>query len=227
MSSPNSSLARPTVGEIVMTVTISRLYDNYTAAAEAVRNLEQAGVPYSDISIVSNNADNWYSPRTTAAGRGSTIIDRDRDGRDDRVEGAEAGAGIGGTAGGIVGLLTGLGLMAIPGVGPVVAAGWLVATAAGAAVGGAAGGIVGALTQAGTSNDDAYTYAEGIRRGGTLVSVRVPDADRARYEAILDRSSVNLHDRNAAWRKSGWKGFDPSAAPYTSDQIRKERDLYR
>jgi hypothetical protein len=215
-----------------MTVTISRLYDSYTAAAEAVRGLEQAGVPRDDISLVSNNSDNWYSPMTTTAarrgtGRESAIVDRDRDGRDDRVEGAEAGAGIGGTAGGIVGLLTGLGLMAIPGVGPVVAAGWLAATAAGAAVGGAAGGIIGALTQAGTSNEDATAYAEGIRRGGTLVSARVPDGDRSRYEAILDRASVNLHDRNAAWRKAGWKGFDPSAAPYTSDQIRQERDLYR
>ena len=95
-----------------------------------------------------------------------------------------AGAGIGATAGGVVGLLAGLGLLAIPGVGPVVAAGWLVATAAGAAVGGTAGGIIGALTQAGTSQEDAYLYAEGVRCGSTLVSARVADADRARYEAV-------------------------------------------
>jgi len=108
-----------------------------------------------------------------------------------------------------------------------VAAGWLVATAAGAAVGGTAGGIVGALTQAGTSQEDAYVYAEGVRRGGTLVSARVPDADRIRYEAILDRSSVNVRDRGAAWRKAGWQNFDPNAAPYTAEQIRRERELYR
>ncbi len=171
--------------------TISRLYDTYEAAAEAMRNLIEAGVPHSDISLVSNNSESWYS---TSSDRGikraTTTVDRDREGRDDRVEGAEAGAGIGGVAGGIIGLLTGLGLMAIPGVGPVVAAGWLASTAAGAAAGGAAGGIIGALTQAGTSEEDANTYAEGIRRGGTLVSARVPDADRGRYEAILDRSSV-------------------------------------
>jgi hypothetical protein len=126
-----------------MTVTISRLYDSYSEATEAVTNLERAGVPQSDISIVSNNSDNWYSEnnarRTTA---GPATVDRDRDGVDDRAEGAATGAGIGATAGGIVGLLTGLGLMAIPGVGPVVAAGWLVATAAGAAVGGTAGGML-------------------------------------------------------------------------------------
>jgi hypothetical protein len=158
---------------------------------------------------------------------GPANIDRDRDGVDDRAEGAATGAGIGATAGGVVGLLTGLGLLAIPGVGPVVAAGWLVATAAGAAVGGTAGGIIGALTQAGTSQEDAYLYAEGVRRGGTLVSARVADADRARYEAVLDRSSVNLRDRGAAWRKAGWQNFDPNAAPYTVEQIRRERELYR
>jgi hypothetical protein len=209
--------------------TISRLYDTYEAAAEAVRNLLDAGIPGSDISLVSNNSDNWYSAKSD----GGTIksatetVARDRDGRDDRAEGAEAGAGIGGVAGGIVGLLTGLGLMAIPGVGPVVAAGWLVSTAAGAVAGGAAGGIIGALTQAGTSEEDASAYAEGIRRGGTLVTARVPDADKARYEAILDRSSVNIRDRDAAWRNEGWQKFDPNAGPYTADQVRRARESYR
>jgi len=210
-----------------MTVTISRLYDSYAQAAEAVSNLEKAGVPHSDISIVANNSDNWYSENTVRKTTGGpATVDRDRDGVDDRAEGAGAGAGIGAATGGVVGLLTGLGLLAIPGVGPVVAAGWLVATAAGAAVGGTAGGIIGALTQAGTSEEDAYLYAEGVRRGGTLVSARVPDADRARYEAVLDRSSVNIRDRGAAWRKAGWQNFDPNAAPYTSEQIRRERELY-
>ncbi len=210
-----------------MTVTISRLYDTYAAAAEAVRSLEAGGVPHSDISIVSNNADNWYSTTSASTQAPRTgIVDRDRDGRDDRAEGAETGAGIGATAGGIVGLLTGLGLLAIPGVGPVVAAGWLAATAAGAAAGGAAGGILGALTQAGTSEEDARVYAEGVRRGGTLVSARVPDADRPRLEATLDRSAVNIGERGAAWRQSGWQTFDPNAAPYSADQVRKERDLY-
>ena len=100
------------------------------------------------------------------------------------------------------------------------------ATAAGAAVGGTAGGIIGALT-AGTSEEDAYIYAEGVRRGGTLVSARVADADRARYEAVLDQSSVNIRDRGAALRKVGWQNFDPKAAPYTAEQIRREREQYR
>jgi hypothetical protein len=210
-----------------MTVTISRLYDSYAQATEAVRNLEKAGVPQGDISIVSNNSDNWYSEDTARrpTDRPGTIV-RDHKGVDDPAQGASTGMGIGASAGGVVGLLTGLGMLAIPGVGPVVAAGWLASLAVGAAVGGTAGGIIGALTQAGTSKEDAYMYAEGVRRGGTLVSARVADGDRDRYEAILDRTSVNIRDRGAAWRKAGWQNFDPNAAPYTAEQIRNERERY-
>jgi hypothetical protein len=201
-----------------MTVTVSRLYDSYADAQAAVGGLEAAGIPHSDISIVANNSDNWYSA--------GNKVDRDRDGVDDRAESAGKGAGIGAGIGGTAGLLAGLGLLAIPGLGPVVAAGWLAATAVGAAAGAATGGIVGALTEAGISKEDAHVYAEGVRRGGTLVSARVPDADRARLEAVLDRSAVNLRDRSAAWQKSGWKTFDPASKPYGADEVRKERQLY-
>jgi hypothetical protein len=218
-----------------MTVTISRLYDDYASASRTVSELEAAGIPHSDISIVANNADNWYAPGGTAsdtpmrspAKTTTAKIDRDRDGIDDRAEGAAAGTGIGATLGGAVGLLAGLGLMAIPGIGPVVAAGWLVATLAGAAAGGVAGGLIGALTQAGVSEQDANVYAEGVRRGGTLVTARVPDSERTRCEAILDRSSVKIRDREAAYRKSGWNRFDVNASPYSADQAQRERDIYR
>ena len=93
--------------------------------------------------------------------------------------------------------------------------------------GGATGGIIGALTQAGVKEEDAQLYAEGIRRGGTLVSARVPDTDRARYKSVLNRSAVNIIERGAAYRKGGWNRFDPNAAPFSADQIRKERELYR
>jgi len=201
-----------------MTVTISRLYDTHTQAQAAVQRLETAGVPHSDISIVANNSDNWFN--------GDKKVDRDRDGVDDRAEGAGKGAGIGAGVGGTAGLLAGLGLLAIPGLGPVVAAGWLAATAVGAVAGAATGGIVGALTEAGVSEEDAHSYAEGVRRGGTLVSARVAEGDRARFEAALDDSAVNLRDRRAAWQKSGWKSFDPASQPYGAEEVRKERQLY-
>ena len=210
-----------------MTV-VSRLYDNYSDAARAVYELERAGIPHSDISIVANNAEGWYSEDGRPAVRDRDgRIDRDRDGVDDRAEGAAAGAGIGAALGGTAGLLAGLGLLAIPGLGPVVAAGWLASTAALAVAGGATGGLIGALTQSGVSEEDANVYAEGVRRGGTLVTARVPDAERARVEAILDRASVNLRERAAFYQQSGWSRFDPAAPAYTEEQIRNERELYR
>ena len=117
-------------------------------------------------------------------------------------------------------------MLAIPGLGPVVAAGWLAATAVGAAAGAATGGIVGALTEAGISREDADSYAEGVRRGGTLVSARVAEADRSRLDTILNESSVNLRDRSAGWQKAGWKSFDPASQPYGAEEVRKERKLY-
>jgi hypothetical protein len=204
-------------------LTISRLYDDYRTAARVYNDLDRAGISTSDISIVANNGEGWFDKNAREPGR----IDRDGDGVDDRTEGAATGAGIGGTIGGVAGLLAGLGLLAIPGLGPVVAAGWLVSTAALAVTGGAAGGLIGSLTQHGVDEDDAHAYAEGVRRGGTLVTARVPEADAARVEAIMDRSAVNIRERARMWEKSGWTRFDPNAPVYTADEIRREREMYR
>jgi hypothetical protein len=206
-----------------MTVTISRLYNSYAEAREAVNNLEAVGINNSDISIIASNADNWYSPDRKAG----AVPDRDLNGKDDRAEAAGTGAGVGAAVGGAAGLLAGLGLMAIPGVGPVVAAGWLVSTLAGVAAGGATGGVIGALTQAGVAGDEADVYAEGLRRGGAVVSARVADADASRLKAVMDRKAIKLTDRSAAYRKAGWQSFDPDAQPYSAEQVRRERELFR
>jgi hypothetical protein len=183
-----------------MIVTIVRLYDSHTAAANAVGALREAGVPDHDIGILS---------------------------RDDRAHRAATGAEIGVAVGGLAGLLTGLGLISIPGIGPVAAAGWLAATAAGAAAGGWAGGALGVLSKAGISGEEAHTIAEGLRRGATLVSARVPEAEQDRYAAILDRGAVDVRLRVAAYRQAGWTSHDPDAAPYTADEIRRERERNR
>jgi len=205
-----------------MTVTITRLYNSHAEAHAVVDALRKANVGERNISVLASNADEWHRDKKAA-----TYPDKDFDGRDDRAEAAGAGAGIGAAVGGTVGALTGLGLMAIPGVGPIVAAGWLVATLAGAAAGGATGGIIGALTQAGATPEEAEVYAESLRRGGAVVSAKVDDADRARVAAIMDRSSVNVMDRGAAYRKAGWNRFDVGSSAYTADQVRREREMYR
>ncbi|MEP6968482.1 MAG: hypothetical protein ABI906_10420 [Pseudomonadota bacterium] len=206
-----------------MTKTVTRLFDNFADAKAAVAELERMGVPHSDISIVASNADG-------AHGRGHQAASNDEKARE-AGEDAGKGASIGGVLGGGAGLLAGLGLLAIPGLGPVVAAGWLISTAvgaaAGAAAGGATGGLVGALTHAGVSEKDAHVYSEGVRRGGTLVSARVDDARYADAEAALQRfKAVDATTRGDAYRASGWSSFDPAAPAYTSDQVEKERTAY-
>lgn len=194
--------------------TVTGLFDDYNDAVAAVSAIETAGVPSNDISIVSNNADGHYTETSNAA------------------EGAGTGAGIGAAVGGAGGLLTGLGLMAIPGVGPVVAAGWLAATAAGAlagaVAGGATGGIIGAMTSSGVSEEDAHVYAEGIRRGGSLVTAKVDDALAPEAEAILKRSNwVDPAERRASYNEHGWTRFDDTLGPYKAGEIEQERSRIR
>ena len=197
-----------------MTQTITGLYDNYASAQTAVEALERMGIPHSDISIVAHNGDNGRASATDSTG--------------DAGRGAEVGTAIGGVGG----LLAGLGMLAIPGVGPVVAAGWLVATAvgagAGAAIGGAAGGLIGSLTHEGVSESDAHVYAEGVRRGGTLVTARVADDQATAAQSILTaNNAVNPTTRGESYRASGWSRFDEAAQPYTADEITRERERSR
>ncbi|MDP2117330.1 MAG: hypothetical protein Q8J71_08040, partial [Brevundimonas sp.] len=154
------------------------------------------------------------------------------DSQGDVAGGIGKGAATGGALGAGAGVLAGLGMLAIPGLGPVVAAGWLASTAVGAAVGaaagGATGGILGALKDAGHSDEEAHVYAEGVRRGGTLVSVKADEADASRLQAILDgRRGFDAATRGAAYRESGWSAFDPDAPAYSTDQIAQERARYR
>jgi hypothetical protein len=196
--------------------TVTGLFDNYEDAKDAVAELEATGISRSDISLVASNSEGWYDEE-----------------RSEAAEDAAEGAGIGAVVGGTGGLLTGLGLMAIPGVGPVVAAGWLAATAAGAlagaAVGGAAGGIIGAMTESGVPERDAHVYAEGVRRGGSLVTARVDEPLVAEAERILGKSTaVDVAARRRDYEAGGWTGFDPDAGAYEPGTERDRlRDLNR
>ena len=196
--------------------TVTGLYDTYDDARAAVKALADVGIPSDEISIVSNKGD------------GVKVEEQGND----AAEGAGTGAGIGAVAGGAGGLLAGLGMLAIPGVGPVVAAGWRAATAAGAVagavVGGAAGGIVGAMIKSGVPEEDANLYAEGVRRGGSVVAARVEDDKVVTAQDILHRSrSVNIEQRRALYSSEGWNRFDESAQPYTPTQIEEERLRFR
>ena len=99
-------------------------------------------------------------------------------------EGTTAGATVGGVVGGTLGVLAGMGALAIPGIGPLLAAGPLVAGLAGLGAGGAVGGLVGALVGMGVPEFEAKRYEGHVKGGGTLLSVHCDTADevdRARH----------------------------------------------
>ena len=182
-----------------MAKSIVGIFDQQSEAERAVRDLMDNGFRREDISLIAGHTSGEpvESTTTSSVGMSSTA----------------AGAGTGAVVGGLGGLLVGLGVLAIPGVGPVVAAGPLAATLLGAGVGAAAGGLIGSLMDVGVPEEEAGYYAEGIRRGSTLVAVNTED------EMMIDRA-VNIFERHNAididrrveeWRKSGWTGYDPNA----------------
>ena len=211
--------------------TFTHLYDSYEEATRTVQALESAGVAHDDISIVANNADDSYSDTGYAgssyAGAGTTDADTMRDVADTpEAKGAGSGATIGTLVGGGAGLLAGIGALAIPGVGPIVAAGWLVATLTGAGVGAAGGGLLGSLVGAGVPEEHAHVYAEGVRRGGTLVSVRADDSMADTIENVLNgraTSAVDVAERGASYGETGWTGFSDTAPAMSANEVSAER----
>lgn len=214
-----------------MTSTLVRMFDRPTDAFQATSELERMGIPHSDISVIANNTEGWYDEKDGMRHDRTNRANEKDDGSSEVAEGAGKGVGTGAALGGGAGLLAGLGMLAIPGLGPVVAAGWLAATAtgaiAGAVGGGAVGGLLGALKNDGVRDEDAHVYAEGIRRGGSLVSVRVPDERVEEVDAVLQNfGGGDASQRSTAYRGSGWSEFDSSSPAYTADQITTERQRY-
>jgi hypothetical protein len=136
---------------------------SFEAAIDALR---AAGFRASDISAVLPD-------------RGTTNKDLAHEINTKAPEGIAAGAGTGAAVGGVMGWLVGIGAIAIPGVGPLIAAGPIVAALAGAGAAGAAGGLVGGLVGAGMPEIEAKRYAGRIREGGYLLSVHCDDKEWA------------------------------------------------
>ena len=192
-----------------MTRTISRLFDSYSQAKAAVEALEQAGFTSSEVSLLSRYRDD------------NTLAD------DAEGSGAAAGAAAGAVVGGGTGLLAALGIIAIPGIGPLVAAGVLATTLVGAGTGGVVGGLIGALTDYGVSEEDAHVYSEGVRRGSSLVTVRTDDARVAQAETILNSlNPVDTRQRRQEYEAGGWSEHDPNSKGFTAEEIRRERERY-
>lgn len=141
-------------------------------AESAVSALTKAGFRADDISLLAPNPES------------SKELATEKDTK--APEGTTTGATAGGLLGGALGLLAGIGAIAIPGVGPFIAAGPIMGTLAGVGAGATAGGVLGALIGAGIPEYEAKRYEGRIREGGILVSVHCEDSDLVdRAEDIL------------------------------------------
>ncbi|MGE3539756.1 MAG: DUF2382 domain-containing protein [Candidatus Tectimicrobiota bacterium] len=195
-----------------MAKTVAALFENRAEATSAVQDLVAHDVARDDISLITHEG---------------TSRDVDAATDTDEASGAAVGAGIGAALGGVGGLLVGLSALAVPGIGPVIAAGPLATALLGAGVGAAAGGLIGAMTDIGISEEHAQYYGEGLRRGGVLVTVACSDARAEHVASMLARHHpIDLGKRVEEWRAEGWTRFDPqqeSWQPRTTTPLAETR----
>ena len=153
------------------------IYPSAAQAERAVDALVVEGFAYTDVSVLmpdrQGTKDFAHEKHTKAP------------------EGTTTGAATGGAIGGTLGLLAGIGALAIPGLGPFIAAGPIMATLAGVGVGGAVGGLVGALVGMGIPEYEAKRYEGRVKDGGVLLSVHCDTSEEiARAKDILKRTSA-------------------------------------
>lgn len=172
-----------------MAKTVVGLFDDAAEAQSVVQDLVALGVARANISVMAARSED-----TVRA-----------DVPDDDGANVVAGAGIGAALGGIGGLLVGLAVLPIPGLGPVIAAGPIATTLAGVGIGAATGSVLGAMAEIGVPAEHAHYYAEGMRRGATFVSAGIDESAVERVTEVMSRhNAVDIHERAAEWRQSGW-----------------------
>lgn len=214
-----------------MAKTVVGLFDTWNEAQSVVRELESMGFSDNDISVIANQTATGYSgDESSDPSAGERVGHAVGDG----VKGALKG----GLIGGLTGLAASFALLAIPGIGPVLAAGPIAAslggagtvtaaTLGGASLGATAGGIIGALTGLGVPDTDAPHYAEGIRRGGTLVSVNADDARAETVMAVFNRHHpVDIEQRSSHYRETGYTGYSPDTKPYSAEELNTYRSSH-
>jgi hypothetical protein len=180
-----------------MAKTVIGLMENLGAAQAAVRELVESGIPRDDIGFISNQKHAVPSSAALNESEGSHT-----------ASSALTGAGTGAALGGVAGLALAFAPLAIPGIGPILAAGPIAAALAGAGIGAVAGGLIGTLTRLGVPEEAAHYYAEAVRRGGILVSVAADTEAQADLAvAIMKRQgAVDIDERATEWKKQGWRG---------------------
>ncbi|MFO1397728.1 MAG: hypothetical protein U1F48_11755 [Burkholderiales bacterium] len=204
-----------------MVKTVVGTFDSISEASAAARDVRAAGFLPDDVNVVANNT------QRTGTSTGTTAAARTEEATETTASGAATGVLTGGALGGVAGLAASLMGLAIPGVGPILAAGPIAAALAGAGAGAVAGGLIGGLTDMGVPEEHAQFYAEQVRRGGALVTVRVDESRADEAERILrEHGAFDIEDRVVQWRSEGWTGYNPNAEPYSFEEIERDRTRY-
>ena len=150
----------------------------HSQAEQIVQGLQTSGFPSEEISILLPDTEGKHDIGHVKASKAP--------------EGATTGAATGGVTGGVIGLLAGIGALAIPGVGPLIAAGPIMAALSGAAIGGATGGLIGALVGMGIPEFEAKRYEGKLREGNILISVHTEDSkERARAKDVFELAGAD------------------------------------
>src|SRR5437588_3882317 len=155
-----------------MIKTVIGSFDSVEDGDRATRDLRSVGFAEADINVVVSNVRQGDA-------------DTDLPGIGDATGPVARGAVAGGVLGGAAGLAASLAGLAIPGIGPILTAGPLIATLAAAGAGAVAGGVIGRLTDLGVEKKDVALYAEAVRRGGTLVTLRTDESRADDATAVL------------------------------------------
>jgi uncharacterized protein (TIGR02271 family) len=197
-----------------MASTVVGLFDDRDHAQQAVQDLISAGIDRSKISVVAADTEGKF--QKSSVDESGTLAG----------EGALSGATSGALVGGIFGLLVGAGALAFPAVG-LVAIGPISGLLTGAGIGAVSGGIIGGLIGLGIPEEHAETYAEGVRRGGTLVTVQANDNQTSQIESILDRDgAVDIDERRAQYQAQGFTKFDANA-PVIQEKTMSDQPRYQ
>ena len=198
-----------------MASTVVGLFDDRDDAHGAVQDLMAAGYTKDRISLVATDPSGEYQKYGVDT-EGNLA-----------GEGAATGLTSGAVVGGLIGLLIGAGAIFFPPAG-ILVAGPVAGLLAGAAAGAATGGVLGALIGLGIPKEHAEVYAEGVRRGGTLVTVTVDESETQRVRDLLDRDgAVDIEQREDYYRAKGYTGYDHAAHPLTDEERERERDELR
>ncbi len=158
------------------------VFETEQEASRAIEGLLSYGFPSKDISVITKDREDLES---ITADTGTKA-----------PEGVAAGVATGGMLGGVTGLLAGIGALAIPGIGPILAAGPIAATLAGLAVGAGAGGMVGGLIGLGIPEEEAKDYENYVDKGKILVIVNAEGRDREIYDVFRENRSLNAERYN-------------------------------